>query len=382
MSWLGDTLSGFTTGPAQAAAAAQTANLQAGNAAAQGDLTTGLGLSTNALNANNTNAVGAIGTGLGQANSALNAGFGAATSTIPSYYGSGIGAVYGGAGNASNLYGQAAGTWGAGTGAAVGSIYGGLPGYSNIYGQGNAGANSYADATGVNGPAGTSRALNAFEASPAFQSAQTLGTENVLRNEARTGQLASGKSNTDLDQFTTNLANQYYTQYVNQLQPWLNQENTGAGGIAGVGQAGGNAFLTGAGGQAGAYTGAAGTAANTGIQAGQLWSQGGNNLANLQATGGTALAGAATGASQYDASLYNQLGQNLATDYSGTYGNMANANYQTYAGIGNAQANADLAQYGATGNVISGIGAIGKLGSGLAGAGGWGTLAKGLGIGS
>src|SRR5262245_21910186 len=63
---------------------------------------------------------------------------------------------------------------------------------------GTGGTNAYADATGANGAEGQTRARANFQTDPGYQFRLDQGNENVLRNQARTGQLASGATNLDL----------------------------------------------------------------------------------------------------------------------------------------------------------------------------------------
>jgi hypothetical protein len=95
----------------------------------------------------------------------------------------------------------------------AGWIGAGLTPYETIYGQGNKGASAYADATGANGAEGAQRALANFQGSPAYQFQLQQGDENILRNQARTGQLASGGTNVDLMNYGQGLANQTWGQY-------------------------------------------------------------------------------------------------------------------------------------------------------------------------
>jgi hypothetical protein len=75
---------------------------------------------------------------------------------------------------------------------------------------------------------------------PGFQFALDQGSQNVMRNQAATGQLNSGKTNIDLQNQGIGQASQNYFNYAGQLQPFLGAANTGANNIAGVNQNLGN----------------------------------------------------------------------------------------------------------------------------------------------
>src|SRR5579872_4740530 len=80
--------------------------------------------------------------------------------------------------------------------------------FQSLFNLGLGGANAYADASGANGAAGYARALQNFQADPGYQFALNQGTDNVLRNQAATGQLGSGNTNIDLVNYGQGLANQ------------------------------------------------------------------------------------------------------------------------------------------------------------------------------
>lgn len=129
---------------------------------------------------------------------------------------------------------------------------------------GTAGVNSLTDALGITGD--PSQVQARFAATPGYQFQLQQGNENVLRNAAATGQLASGKTNLDLQRYGQGLADQTYQQYVANLMPFLNvaggAASGGAGVLTGLGQ-GLNQSFTGQGTAAyGADTSAANAQAN------------------------------------------------------------------------------------------------------------------------
>jgi hypothetical protein len=83
---------------------------------------------------------------------------------------------------------------------------------------------------------------------PGYQFALDQGSQNILRNQAATGQLNSGATNLDLMNYGQGLANQNYFNYANQLLPFMNTANTAASGIgglqSGLGNQLNNSFMT------------------------------------------------------------------------------------------------------------------------------------------
>lgn len=176
---------------------------------------------------------------------------------------------------------------------------------------GSAGTNQLLAALGIGGPggaAGGNAITQLLQNSPGYQFQMDQGAQNVLRNGAQTGTLASGGTLNALQTQGQGLANSTYQQYINNLQPFLGATSNAAGGISN------------------AYTGL-----------------------------GTGLANVATG-----------LGQGLNQNS----GNQANLNYTAATGQGNAQANADLANNQASANMWGALLGGGKLLASAAGGGG------------
>lgn len=96
------------------------------------------------------------------------------------------------------------------------------------------GQQAYGDATGANGSAGYDRAVSQFRTSPSYQFSLDQGSENVMRNAARTGSLASGGTQVDLQNLAQGHADQQWQGYVGNLLPFLGAANSAAGGVAGV----------------------------------------------------------------------------------------------------------------------------------------------------
>jgi hypothetical protein len=178
------------------------------------------------------------------------------------------------------------------------------------------GVNAYADATGANGAAGNARAVNNFQAGPAYQFNMNQMLQNLARMQQMNGQGNSGATNVDTLNQASGLANNQWQQYVSNLSPFLNTSAAAASGVTGA-----NANTAGLINNANANTAS------------------GLNLANMNAG--------------------NQTNQNYTT--------AGNAAYGTQAGIGNAQANADLAPLTAGNNIWNLIGGAAGGSSGAAG---------------
>lgn len=148
----------------------------------------------------------------------------------------------------------------------------GLQPLQQNYDQSTQGANAYGNALGLNGAAGSASAVQNWQNSnPAYQAQLDAASQNVMRNQAATGQLASGGTNIDLQNLAENQANSTYQQYLTNLQPYLGQQATAANGIANVNTA-----------QAGTQSNTAANQANMayGAQVGQGNAQANADLAN------------------------------------------------------------------------------------------------------
>jgi hypothetical protein len=98
------------------------------------------------------------------------------------------------------------------------------------------GQTQLADALGLNGTAGSANAVKNWQnTNPGFQSQLDIGSQNVMRNQARTGNLASGATDADLQALGQNQANQSYQQYINNLNPFMGASTANAGIAANLG---------------------------------------------------------------------------------------------------------------------------------------------------
>jgi len=75
---------------------------------------------------------------------------------------------------------------------------------------------------GLNGPQGNANATATLQNTPGYQFALDAGNQSVLRNQAATGQLASGATDVDLQKQGQGTAlNSAYAPYLQALQQYL-----------------------------------------------------------------------------------------------------------------------------------------------------------------
>lgn len=104
-----------------------------------------------------------------------------------------------------------------GTRQQVGSLREGLAPFEQIYGQEQQGRQAYMDALGLGTPEDTAAARARFMASPGYQYQLEQGNQSVLRNQASAGGLRSGATGMDLQNYSQNLANQDWGNWLNRL---------------------------------------------------------------------------------------------------------------------------------------------------------------------
>jgi hypothetical protein len=138
-----------------------------------------------------------------------------------------ISGINAGLGNLTQSFGQ-------GRNALTTNYSAGLQPFIQNYGQAQAGGTALGNALGLNGASGNAAATAAFQNNPGYNFQLQQGQNAILANQAKTGQLASGATNLDLDQYSQGLANQGWGQYVNNLQPYLGAQNSAAAGIGGL----------------------------------------------------------------------------------------------------------------------------------------------------
>jgi hypothetical protein len=324
----------------------------------------GAGAATNYSNAG----LGYLGQGWNAATNAAVPSFQSGANAITNAINTGTGQIYGGLGGANAALG---GGYNAAQDAATRNYYAGISPFMQNWAQANQGSNALADALGLNGPQGSANAVAAFQANPAYQFGQQQGLNAIQAQAQASGMGASGNALMDAAKFANNYANQGWNSYIGNLSPYLNFATQGAGGIqAGFnplaattsanamqyGQLGSNNIMNAAQ-LANANQLNMGNWLNTNaMNLGSLLSGNAMNYGNLANAnqvnlGNNLLSGALTtgGAANTNAmNLGNQLGSSFT--------NQGNAAYGAQTSIGNANANADLAQAQANANILGTIG--------------------------
>lgn len=96
------------------------------------------------------------------------------------------------------------------------------------------GSGLYADALGINGAEGNTRATSAFQAGPGYQFSLDQGLDALNRRRAAGGMVNSGNADIDALKFGQGLANQEYGGWLSNLSGYDNKALTTAGAMAGV----------------------------------------------------------------------------------------------------------------------------------------------------
>lgn len=141
-----------------------------------------------------------------------------------------------------------------GRAAAYGQLDKGLAGLTGQYGTArsefdplqatyNKGSQSYADALGLNGPEGNTRATAQFQTGPGYQFAVQQAQQGILRNQSATGMLGSGNTDIALQDRGNQLANQEYGSYLDRLGGYDAKAMSVAGARAGIDTGLGNQIL-------------------------------------------------------------------------------------------------------------------------------------------
>lgn len=315
----------FTNDNAEKAAAAQKASLASGYGQYAGLAGTG----RDALTGNYAAGLASLTGNYGLGRDALTGNYGQAVNAFGSNVGASIGALDANAQRA--------------VGALTGNYAAGLSPFLQNYQTAQAGTTALGNALGLNGPAGNAAATAAFWNNPAIKSQLDLGSENVLRHQSATGQLASGKTNIDLQNYGQQVASQGWNNYVSQLQPYLNFSQGAASGIGNL------------------YSGLGGALAN---QYGNLGTQLAGQYGNLASGLGNLYTGLGGGLNANFMNLGGAANQNytsLAGQLANSFGTQGQAAYGTQVGQGNADANAALAANNASANIWNAVMQGGKL---------------------
>lgn len=114
--------------------------------------------------------------------------------------------------------------------------------FSDLYDKNMAGFDAYGDATGINGPGGTARALETFKATPGYQVGLDSAVDQSDRRMAQRGMLASGNTITAGNEAAIDYTNKGYGDFVNRLAPFLGGTQAAATGGAAVKTGQGNLY--------------------------------------------------------------------------------------------------------------------------------------------
>jgi len=126
-------------------------------------------------------------------------------------------------------YNQLSDLFGQGRGALTSYGQTGINAPTTAFNQNTQGATQYGNALGLNGAQGNAQAVAGFQNNPGYQFQLDQGNQNILRNQAATGQLNSGGTNLDLLKYGQGLANTGWQNYVNNLSQYLPQQTATAG---------------------------------------------------------------------------------------------------------------------------------------------------------
>lgn len=126
---------------------------------------------------------------------------------------------------------QATGALNTGLNNATSSYTAGLQPFINNTATANQGTTALGNLLGLNGAAGNASATQQLQNTPGYQFTLDQGTQNVLRNQTATGQLASGATNVDLQNLGQNTATSAaYQPYLQALQQYLPYSTASAAG--------------------------------------------------------------------------------------------------------------------------------------------------------
>jgi hypothetical protein len=118
----------------------------------------------------------------------------------------------------------------AGSKDALATAKGEFTGLSSLY---NKGSGLYADALGLNGAEGNTRASSAFTTQPGYQAGIDAGIDVLNRRRAAGGMLNSGNADLDALTFGQNAQNQQYNNWLTNLGGYDQKALTTAGAMAG-----------------------------------------------------------------------------------------------------------------------------------------------------
>jgi hypothetical protein len=153
--------------------------------------------------------------------------------------------------------------------------------YAPISAKYGAGTDLYLDSLGVNGPAGNTRATNAFQSSPGYNFAVDQSLDALDRRAASRGMLASGNNTIDTLNTVHGIADQDYNNWQNSLAGLISPELTGVTGQATTEAAKAPVYTNDANARVALATGVATGQNQQDTQAANAEMQGSSNLWNL-----------------------------------------------------------------------------------------------------
>jgi hypothetical protein len=272
---------------------------------------------TNRTNATRDEAAGYLRGGFGNARGNLAQGYGAGTDAINAGAGSALGYLDAGTQGALGQLAQARTDLTANGGA--------FRPLAELGARFGLGSQLYGDALGLNGAEGNARAQAAFTAGPGYQYQLDQGLDAVNRAANARGRLNSGATDVDALKFGQGLASQNWQQWIGNLSPYNQLEQSAisgaATGNAGINQTVANLGVTGANILSGAGQNKANVATGQGNTLADLAKTYYSGLAGLDTNEGSALAGNATNATNVISNA--QLG--LAPKIGQTFVDAANA---------------------------------------------------------
>ena len=290
----------------------------------------------NQINQAQTQGINALQSGQYQGANAINTGLNSATGAITGALDPSLAYLLGGTNAASSALtgavNPALAALTSGVSGATGA-YGPLAAYgSQLAGYVGPTSQAQADALGLNGPEGVTRAQTAFQTSPGFQFQLNTGLDALNRTAAAGGQGTLGGNVLRQGQvYGQGLAQQEWQNYLNNINQRIQDFTSPAiSALSGAGTGIANALLSGGTGAANIFTG-------TGQRLADLLSGAGTGAAGLITGAGTNLANLATGAGTNLANLFSRTGGNIADLISGLTktqtgfeGNLAQPYAQTY----------------------------------------------------
>lgn len=106
--------------------------------------------------------------------------------------------------------------------------------YAGLAASAKGGVDAYGDASGANGSEGLARAGTQFKDVTGYQGGLDTGIDQVLRNNAKTGNLGGGNTSADEIKFASDYDASHYKDYTAGLAPYLGINANAVAGEAGA----------------------------------------------------------------------------------------------------------------------------------------------------